>query len=146
MAAIPGQNQGSPVPVAIGVLVDRKGESPRVLLSKRHDSAVLGGFWELPGGKIEPDETPAAALEREFLEELGVTVGIDRPIAVLEHDYDHATVRLHAFYCSLIAGEPTNKEVVAHRWVDVADLRAVDFPPANAPLIEMVVRELTASD
>lgn len=133
------------MPVAIGVLVDRSDDStgqPRVLLGKRHDAAVLGGYWELPGGKIEPDETPAAAVEREFLEELGVTVGVDRPIAVLEHDYDHATVRLHAFYCSLIAGEPRNLQVAAHRWVPIDELRTIEFPPANAPLIDMIVQEL----
>lgn len=132
------------VDVAIGILVETRNSQSCVLISRRHDDAVLGGFWELPGGKIEPGETPAAGLAREFEEELGVTVRVGRAVEQVDHAYDHARVRLHPFYCERLAGEPRNLAVAAHRWAPAAELDQFTFPPANTALIAAVQRELSA--
>jgi len=65
-----------------------------------------------------------------------------KPLPAIEHAYDHGRVQLNPYYCSHLAGEPRNIEVVEHRWVQTNELLAIRFPPANASLIEQVVRDL----
>lgn len=131
------------VDVAIGVVVDGPPNDRRVLIARRLDEAVLGGYWELPGGKIESGEPPEACVRRELAEELGITVAVGAAIDVIDHPYDHGHVYLHAFYCRHIAGDPQNIEVAEHRWVEAAALRDYRFPPANDELIARIVSDLT---
>jgi 8-oxo-dGTP diphosphatase len=81
-----------PVDVAVGVLIDAAG---RFLLTSRPPGKVYAGYWEFPGGKLEPGETVAAALRRELHEELGITIGAAEPWQSELMDYPHARVRLH---------------------------------------------------
>jgi 8-oxo-dGTP diphosphatase len=81
-----------PVDVAVGVLIDAAG---RFVLTSRPPGKVYAGYWEFPGGKLEPGETVAAALRRELHEELGITIGAAEPWQTELMDYPHARVRLH---------------------------------------------------
>ena len=81
-----------PVDVAVGVLIAADG---RFLLTSRPAGKVYAGYWEFPGGKVEPGESVAAALRRELHEELGITIGHAEPWQVEVVDYPHALVRLH---------------------------------------------------
>jgi 8-oxo-dGTP diphosphatase len=81
-----------PVDVAVGVLIDAAG---RFLLTSRPPGKVYAGYWEFPGGKLEPGETVAAALRRELHEEVGITIGAAEPWQTELMDYPHARVRLH---------------------------------------------------
>lgn len=143
------KRKDSPMPdsitVAVGVLVERRDGRPFVLIARRPDKNVLGGFWELPGGKLEPNETLEACLAREFLEELGVTVAVGQPLPTVEYTYDHAHVHLHPFFCTQITGQPQNLQVTEHRWVPAEELTNYNFPPANAELIAEVVSLLAES-
>jgi 8-oxo-dGTP diphosphatase len=80
------------VQVAVGVLVRSDGA---VLLADRPPGKPYAGYWEFPGGKIEPGESVDQALRRELQEELGVVIGPSFPWTVMEYDYPHAYVRLH---------------------------------------------------
>ena len=82
----------SPVDVAVGILIRPDG---RLLLASRPEGKPYAGYWEFPGGKLEPGETVAHALKRELHEELGVDVGSVHPWVVRVFDYPHALVRLH---------------------------------------------------
>ena len=82
----------TPVDVAVGVLVDADG---RFLLTSRPLGKVYAGYWEFPGGKLEPGESVEAALGRELHEELGISIGPAAPWKVEVVDYPHALVRLH---------------------------------------------------
>jgi 8-oxo-dGTP diphosphatase len=86
-----------PVDVAVGVLVERdaRGGEGRFLLTSRPLGKVYAGYWEFPGGKLEPGESVEAALRRELHEEIGITIGPVHPWAVEVVDYEHARVRLH---------------------------------------------------
>ncbi|TSE30237.1 CTP pyrophosphohydrolase [Tepidimonas thermarum] len=79
------------VDVAVGVLIDAAG---RLLLTTRPPGKAYAGYWEFPGGKIEPGETLEQALRRELQEEIGVTIGAAHPWRVLHADYPHARVCL----------------------------------------------------
>lgn len=82
----------TPVDVAVGVLIDADG---RFLLTSRPDGKPYPGYWEFPGGKIEPGEGIEAALRRELHEELGIAIGAVRRWRDELVDYPHALVRLH---------------------------------------------------
>jgi A/G-specific adenine glycosylase len=131
--------------VAVGILVRHRDGIAHVLIARRRHDAVLGGYWELPGGKVEPGESLPQCLAREFLEELGVIIEVGDALPVIEFTYPHAHVRLHPFYCRHVAGEPRNLHVTEHRWVRPADLIDYQFPPANASLIQHVRDTLMAA-
>lgn len=134
------------VDVAIGVLMRETGEQRQVLITRRPEGRVYAGYWEMPGGKCEPGESPAACLQREFAEEVGLTVNVGNPIATVEHRYDHAHVRLHAFWCAVPTGhghEARNLEVAEHRWVTAAELARYEFPEANRTITQRVCAALT---
>ncbi len=136
------------IDVAIGVLVEYRQGRPWVLIARRKPDAVLGGYWELPGGKIETGESPQQCLSREFEEELGVIVQVHDALPIIEFAYDHAHVRLHPFHCAPAPDSPAprNLHVAEHRWVQAEDLMHYQFPPANVPLIEEVRRTLMKSE
>jgi len=141
---------GQLVDVALGILLEQGrpgvGKSRRVLVTQRRREAVYGGWWEFPGGKIEPGETPEAAVVRELYEEVGVNA---RPIARLTcrtHVYEHAAVRLHPLICTLARAsrDPRAIEVAGCRWTDPADLDRDSFLPANGPVLDELERWLSA--
>ena len=94
----PVRAERTPVDVAVGVLIDPDG---RFLLTSRPEGKVYAGYWEFPGGKLEAGETVEAALRRELIEELGITIGPVQPWRVEIVDYEHARVRLH--FCKVFS-------------------------------------------
>jgi 8-oxo-dGTP diphosphatase len=92
------QAERTPVDVAVGVLIDRDGN---FLLTSRPAGKVYAGYWEFPGGKVEPGESIEEALRRELHEELGITIGAAEPWKIELMDYPHARVRLH--FCKVFA-------------------------------------------
>lgn len=92
-----GEAEREPVDVAVGVLIERDayGAEGRFLLTSRPEGKVYAGYWEFPGGKLEAGESVDAALRRELIEELGITIGATHPWRVEIIDYPHARVRLH---------------------------------------------------
>ncbi len=99
--------KAEPVPhyiVSAAVIRDESGE--KFLLTKRPPKGLLGGLWEYPGGKQEPDESLEDCIRREIREELGVTIRVGEPFGVYRHAYTHFKVTLHAFFCRITEGEP----------------------------------------
>ena len=122
-------------PIAVVcALIERDGQ---VLMAQRPAHKHLGGKWEFPGGKVEPGETPEAALHRELDEELGCQVEIVRPLTPHTHAYASVTVCLIPFVTRLLStsGELENREHAALRWVPAAELAALDLPAADRPII-----------
>jgi len=108
----------------------------QLLITRRFDHVHLPGYWEFPGGKVEPSESLQAALEREIHEELGVTILIENEYFTVEHTYPSRVVRIHFFNCSLVRGEPQALEVADLRWVEATELNQFQFPPADEELIK----------
>src|SRR5205814_8578013 len=105
------------------------------LLAQRPEGKPYPGYWEFPGGKIEPGEDPRAALTRELAEELGITVRAATPWITRVYAYTHATVRLHFFRVSAWDGEPQPLEDQAIRWQRVESPDVSPMLPANAPVL-----------
>lgn len=95
-------------------------------------------MWEFPGGKIEPNETPQQALEREITEELHCHVRVGTPITTTRYEYDFAVVNLTTFYCDLVSGEPQLTEHSAVRWLLPTELEQLAWAPADIPAIELI--------
>lgn len=110
--------------VAAAIVVDG-----RLLLAQRTRPPELAGQWELPGGKVEPGETPAEALAREIREELAVEVvgaqriGVDVPL--------RDGLVLRAYLTSLVSGTPSALDHAALKWVDARELRKVNLVAAD---------------
>jgi mutator protein MutT len=125
------------VDVAIAIVVDRG----LILICRRKATNPFGGYWEFPGGKCEPGETPAGCVARECLEELEIRVRPTRALPSIEHEYPGKRVTLHPFVCQLESGTPRAISADEFRWAPVASLRQYTFPAANAELIESLVAE-----
>ena len=112
----------------------------RLLVAQRLRPPDLAGRWELPGGKVAPDETEPEALARELAEELGVEVAVgDR----LGDDVAlNATTTLRAYMVSLIRGEPRPHDHGALRWVTAAQLHGIDWVPADRDWLPALARIL----
>jgi len=123
------------IEVAAGVLRDAAG---RVLVAQRPRGRHLGGLWEFPGGKIEPGESPADALKRELAEELGVEIGPSRPLVSVRHEYPGKIVRLRLFEVHSFAGRARGLEGQELKWAAVDELRNIDMPAADRPLIRLL--------
>lgn len=110
----------------------------KVLVGQRPLGKPYSGYWEFPGGKIEPNETGEAALSRELQEELGIEVIKAEPWFQHSHNYPDKTVLLDMWIVSEFAGEPYSKENQALRWVtltEIMDLRLLD---GNWPIIDRI--------
>lgn len=99
-------------------------------------------YWEFPGGKIEPGESPEEALHREIMEELKVTVGIDAHLTRVEYDYPDFHLSMDCFLCRLESGELTLTEHEAARWLKAEELDEVGWLPADTVVVEMIRTEV----
>jgi 8-oxo-dGTP diphosphatase len=106
------------------------------LLAQRPQGKVYAGYWEFPGGKVEPGETPLQALIRELHEELGIDVTAAYPWLIREFDYEHADVRLHFFRVRGWRGELHGREAQAFAWQRIESIDVAPLLPANGPILD----------
>ena len=121
--------------MAAAVLVDRDG---RFLLAQRPAGKVYAGYWEFPGGKVEPGESLVDALRRELREELGITVRTAYPWITRTYAYPHAQVRLHFFRVTGWEGEFHPHEGQAFEWQRPERLTVAPVLPANGPVLRFL--------
>jgi 8-oxo-dGTP diphosphatase len=123
--------------VSAVALVDIDG---RVLLAQRPEGKSMAGLWEFPGGKVEPGETPEAALIRELREELGIDTETSclAPLTFASHSYADFHLLMPLFACRKWKGTPHGKEGQALAWVRANALRDYPMPPADIPLIPIL--------
>jgi 8-oxo-dGTP diphosphatase len=123
--------------VAACALVDLDG---RVLLARRPEGKKMAGLWEFPGGKLDPGETPEAALIRELKEEIGIDVAATclAPFAFASHEYEGFHLLMPLFVCRRWKGMPTPLENQTLAWVRAAKLTEYEMPPADKPLIPLL--------
>jgi len=123
--------------VAAAALIDVDG---RVLLARRPPGKPLAGLWEFPGGKVQPGETPEAALIRELQEELGIDTRTSclAPLAFASHSYESFHLLMPLYACRVWRGLPLAREGQELAWVTKQALDRFPMPPADVPLIPLL--------
>lgn len=122
----------APVHVVAAALIDADG---RVLLAQRPEGKHLAGYWEFPGGKVEPGETPVQALQREILEEIGVRVGSAEALIRVPWRYAAKTILLDVYRVREFEGVPHSCEGQPLKWVPAGALDPAEMPAADHPVI-----------
>jgi len=135
---LPLKKKAAPTPhYDIGAGVIWRGEE--ILISQRPLNGLLGGLWEFPGGKREPNEELTATVAREIKEELGIVVRVGDKCAQVPHAYSHFRITLHAFHCHYVSGKPQALGVKTWKWVRPEALKKYAFPAANQPIIQQLM-------
>jgi 8-oxo-dGTP diphosphatase len=130
-------NKNFIVHVAVGVLLN---DSHEVLIALRPAQSHQGGLWEFPGGKVEEGESVEHALNREFEEELGVSVQACTELTQIRHEYSDKSVMLDVWRIEKYSGIPQGREGQAIEWRALSKLLVEDFPKANERIIRILNR------
>jgi len=120
------------IDVAAGIVTRTDG---RVLMAERPAGKPCAGYWEFPGGKFEPGESPREALARELHEELGVELDAAYPWITREYSYPHTKVRLHLYRVLSWHGKPHGREGQQVSWQDPRSLGVAPLLPANHDIV-----------
>ena len=115
-------------------------EHGRICITTRPEGTHLAGYWEFPGGKVEPGEDPTEALIRELREELAVEIEVGPLLHRSNFSYPDRRVEL-SFYASRPKGVPTPQQGQELRWVKRDELTTLSFPPADKELIRKLANQ-----
>lgn len=123
------------IDVVCGIIRDERG---RLLAGLRQQGKHLGGLWELPGGKVDPGETPEEALVRELREELGIEVEVGLALEPVSWHYESGSIRLLSYACEIRSGELTPMSHERIEWIGLSELEAIEWAPADVPVLRQV--------
>lgn len=127
---IPFKSKLKPVPhyhIGVGIIWD----GPKFLIAKRQDNGMLGGLWELPGGKQKESEHIRDTVKREIKEETGLDVLVMDELCQVKHAYSHFKITLHAYQCKYLSGTAKAISSQQIKWVTQKELENYAFPKAN---------------
>lgn len=130
--------------VAIAVIIDDK---QRILITQRSSHGSHGGMWEFPGGKLEGDETPFAALIREVHEEVGLDIIHGNFLGEIHHAYPNHSVSLLVYCVTSFTGNAVAREMQMDlRWVEFDSLKKLQFPAANVHVIDLIAQFVASGE
>lgn len=119
--------------VVAGIIQNADG---RILLARRKPGIHLEGYWEFPGGKIEDGESPEESLERELLEELGITTKTGTFFTESIHAYGNKQIKLHAYFSTYLKGEIILDSHDQVAWITANEGLEYDLAPADLPIMK----------
>lgn len=125
--------------IEVVAAIIRKGD--RILATQR-GYGDWKDYWEFPGGKVEPGESPEQALAREIHEELDTEIGVDKYLTTIDWDYPQFHLTMHCFMCSLLQDALHLNEHEAARWLGIHELDSVNWLPADDQLLPLIGQEL----
>ncbi len=125
------------MPLLVTAAVISDGE--KILITRRPDDKRHPGWWEFPGGKVDPGESPEEALCREIREELDAEVQVLEIFEVVFHRYEWGPVLVLAYSCRLLTSAIRNLGVAEHRWIYPSELQEFSILPADQPIIDRLI-------
>ena len=118
--------------VAAGVIWAGDPFRSKLLMAQRPPDGMLGGLWEFPGGKREPQDADlAACLRREIDEELGIEIAVLEPLTTVKHAYTHFRITLHAFHARHVGGSPQALGCLDWRWLELDEVETLPLPATD---------------
>ena len=128
--------------VAAGVIWQGEPYASPLLLAQRPHKGLLGGLWEFPGGKLEPNDTDLpACLRREIAEELGIVIEVGELVTVVPHAYTHFRITLHAMHARCVSGEPQAIGCADWRWVSLDEVEQYPLAVTDRKILAALVKE-----
>ena len=128
--------------VVAAIIKSKNSAGDPIIFATQRGYGDFKGGWEFPGGKIEPGETPEAALQREIMEELGAEIVVGDLIDTVEYDYPTFHLSMDCFWAEVVSGELVLNEHQAACWLTKAELDSVAWLPADITLVEKIKREM----
>lgn len=126
------------ITVSGAVIVRENVNGIKEVLSTQRGYGEYKGGWEIPGGKIEPGETPEQCIVREIKEELATEVKAEKEIGVVEYDYPTFHLTMHCILCSLVSGKLELLEHEDAKWLTKENLMSVDWLPADKLILSKI--------
>ena len=118
--------------IGVAIITNNKGE---ILIDRRLQEDEMGGLWEFPGGKVEPNETIEECIAREIREELALDVVVGKHIVSVDYHYPKTHISLIVHHCPYQGGEPQPLASQEIRWVSLKEIEKFKFPEANQQII-----------
>ena len=133
-----GTEEVKQIEVVVAIIRDDEG---RIFATQR-GYGDFKDWWEFPGGKIEPGETPEEALKREIREELSTEISVDEFLCTVDYDYPKFHLTMHCFFCSLVSEALHLNEHEAARWLEQDKLSSVQWLPADILVVKEIKRHI----
>ena len=126
------------VKVVAAVITASNENGEKMIFATQRGYGEFKDGWEFPGGKVEPGETPQAALKREIMEELETEIEVGDLIETIEYDYPTFHLSMDCFWAEIVKGDLVLREHEAAKWLTKEELESVDWLPADLGLVEKV--------
>ena len=126
------------VKVVAAVITASNENGEKMIFATQRGYGEFKDGWEFPGGKVEPGETPQAALKREIMEELETEIEVGDLIETIEYDYPTFHLSMDCFWAEIVKGDLVLREHEAAKWLTKDELESVDWLPADLGLVERV--------
>ena len=126
------------VKVVAAVITAANENGEKMIFATQRGYGEFKDGWEFPGGKVEPGETPQAALKREIMEELETEIEVGDLIETIEYDYPTFHLAMDCFWAEIVKGDLVLKEHEAAQWLNKKSMNDVDWLPADITLIEKI--------
>ena len=126
------------VKVVAAVITASTENGEKMIFATQRGYGEFKDGWEFPGGKVEPRETPQAALKREIMEELETEIEVGDLIETIEYDYPTFHLSMDCFWAEIVKGDLVLREHEAAKWLTKEQLESVDWLPADLGLVEKV--------
>ena len=120
--------------VVVGIIYKKN----NFIITKRKTEGLLGGLWELPGGKVKKGETKENALKREIREELNIAIEIQKKLPNVKHEYSHFKVNIFPYFCSYEGGRVSLDGPVAWDWININEIKTKSFPKATHKVFNLI--------
>lgn len=120
--------------VSVAIIIDNQS----LLITKRKKEGLLGGLWELPGGKLTGQESFRSCVKREILEELDIKIKIFNKVGIIKHKYSHFGVNMCGFICKIESGIPKPLASDGIKWINFNEIDNYAFPKATLKMFDLI--------